>query len=160
MKLRDYFAAPGVRILSVILGVLAGGGVALFKGAILGGLVGAVVVLFSSVFFPVWAYLKELPFNKMKKQLPQPLLLDERVDFVINGKRLYGFFVLTEDRMVMIAEGGKLSSVFLTTANALPQMSAVVRRMASASSSLLVICIKTLSLFSLSGSSIPQMPRQ
>ena len=104
MKLRDYFAAPGVRILSVILGVLAGGGVALFKGAILGGLVGAVVVLFSSVFFPVWAYLKELPFNKMKKQLPQPLLLDERVDFVINGKRLYGFFVLTEDRMVMIAE--------------------------------------------------------
>lgn len=106
MKLRDYFAAPGVRILSVILGVLTGCGVALFKGAILGGLVGAVVVFFSSVFFPVWAYLKELPFNKMKKQLPQPLLLDERVDFVINGKRLYGFFVLTEDRMVMIAESG------------------------------------------------------
>ena len=103
MKFSDYFAAPGVRPLSLILGVLIGGGTALFKGLLFGAFVGAVTILLASLILPVWAFLSDLPYIRIKKTLPRPFLLDERVDYVINGKRVYGFFVLTEERMVMIS---------------------------------------------------------
>jgi hypothetical protein len=103
MKFSDYFFAPGVRPLSVITGVVIGGLTAILAGWQLGVFVGAIVVLLTALTLPVIACLQDLPYQKIKKTLKHPFLLDERVLFTVQNRSVGGYFILTESSMVLLS---------------------------------------------------------
>lgn len=100
----DYFSAPGVRMLSVIVGLLLGGVIGFFTGWQIGILSGAVTVLVVSVVLPIFLYRADVPYEKIKQTLAGPFLFDERVRFSVRGgKTVGGFFILTEKTMVFLS---------------------------------------------------------
>ena len=103
MKFKDYLFAPGVRPISIGLGVLTGSAVSLFTDLTLGAFVGAVTVLVAAFAIPVIAFLQELPYNKMKKALQGPFVFDERVQFTSKGGNVSGYFILTDHRMIFLS---------------------------------------------------------
>ena len=66
----DYFSAPGVRILSVIIGLLIGCITSIFTGWQIGVLSGAVMVLIVSVVLPIILYRADVPYQKIKQTMP------------------------------------------------------------------------------------------
>ncbi len=107
-KFSDYLFAPGVRPLSIGAGVLIGLGTSLFTDWITGGFVGAVAVLILSIVIPLTVFLQDIPYNRIKRQLPTPFIFDERVRFDARGTSVSGYFILTEERMIFLAlEKGK-----------------------------------------------------
>ncbi len=103
MKFSDFFFSTAVRILSVIAGVVIGGLTAILKGWQLGLFVGAVAVFLTALALPVILYLRELPYQKIKKTIKHPFLLDERVLFTIQGGSIGGYFILTESSMIFLS---------------------------------------------------------
>lgn len=100
----DYFSAPGVRSLSVIIGLLIGCLTSIFTGWQIGVLSGAVMVLIVSVVLPIILYRADVPYQKIKQTMPGPFLFDERVRFSVRGGRTVGgFFILTEKTMVFLS---------------------------------------------------------
>ena len=100
----DYFQAPGVRGLSVVLGLIAGSVLAFFLSWQIGVLAGALITVVLSIAFPVAFYRADKPYRKIKETLKRPFLVDERVRFTVHGGRsLGGFFVLTEKAMVFLS---------------------------------------------------------
>ena len=107
-KFSDYLFAPGVRPLSIGAGVLIGLGTSLFTDWITGGFVGAVAVLVLSFAIPLTVFLQDIPYNRIKSQLPKPFIFDERVRFDARGANVSGYFILTEEKMIFLAlEKGK-----------------------------------------------------
>ncbi|MBR7098605.1 MAG: hypothetical protein IKC59_04245 [Clostridia bacterium] len=103
MKFSDYLQAPGVRPLSVGIGLLIGSGTALFTDWMMGIFVGAIAVLILSFLIPTVVYVQDIPYLKIKKSLPRPFVFDERVRFTVHGgNAVTGYFVLTEERMVFL----------------------------------------------------------
>ena len=108
MKFKDFLFAPGVRPLSIGLGILVGSAVSLFTDLTFGAFVGAITVLTAAFVIPLIAFLGELPYNKMKKALQGPFLLDERVQFTSKNGNVSGHFILTDHRMIFLSlEKGK-----------------------------------------------------
>ena len=103
MKFSECFFAPGVRPLSVILGVILGGVTAVFTGWEFGVLIGASSAIAFSLVIPVFVYRREIPYNKIKKTLEQPFLFDEWVHFTIRNGSVGGYFVLTEKSMIFLS---------------------------------------------------------
>ena len=103
MKFSDYFFAPGVRPLSVVIGLFAGGLTALFAGWRYGVLVGAIAAVLLSVLIPVMVYRADVPYTKLKQTLEQPFLFDERVRFTIQNGSVGGYFILTRKTMVFLS---------------------------------------------------------
>ena len=103
MKFKDYLLAPGVRPLSIGLGCLIGGATALFTDWTWGAFVGAIAVLVAALAIPLIVFLQEMPYNRLKKSLPQPFLLDQRVQFTAKGGNVSGYFILTDDRMIFLS---------------------------------------------------------
>ena len=100
----DYFSAPGVRILSVIIGLMIGGVTGIFTGWQIGTLVGATAVLIVSVLLPIALYRADVPYEKIKQTIAGNFLFDERVRFSVRGgKTVGGFFILTEKAMVFLS---------------------------------------------------------
>ena len=104
----DYFQAPGARVLAVVLGLLAGGVTYVFTTLTYALLVALCSTLLVALALPVVFYSLDAPYRRIKKTIPQPLLLDERVRFTVKGgKSLGGFFLLTEQSMIFLSvEGG------------------------------------------------------
>lgn len=103
MKFSDYLQAPGVRPLSVAIGLLIGTGAALFTNWMMGVFVGAIAVLILSFLIPITVYVQDIPYLRIKKSLPRPFVFDERVRFTVQGgNAVSGYFVLTEDRMIFL----------------------------------------------------------
>lgn len=103
MKFSDYFFAPGVRPLSVFMGMLAGGLTALFAGWQYGVLVGAGAAVLLSVLIPVTVYRADIPYTRLKQTLEQPFLFDERVRFTVPNGSVGGYFILTQKTMVFLS---------------------------------------------------------
>ena len=85
LRFADYFQSSGVRVLSVLLGLIAGGGVALLLSWQIGILVGASVTLLLSLILPISFYRADVPYRKIKETLTRPFLIDERVRFTVHG---------------------------------------------------------------------------
>ncbi|MBQ9773164.1 MAG: hypothetical protein IJW30_00695 [Clostridia bacterium] len=66
-------------------------------------LVGAIAVLLVSLLLPVLFYLAFLPYKRLKKELAQPFLFDEPVQFTVKTGKVSGFFILTEQSMVFLS---------------------------------------------------------
>ena len=108
MKFSDYFFAPGVRPFSLITGVIIGGLTAIFTGWRLGVFVGAIAVLLTALTLPVIVCLQDRPYQKIKKTIKHPFLLDERVLFAVQNRTVGGHFILTEASMILLSmENGK-----------------------------------------------------
>lgn len=103
MKFSDYFFAPGVRPLSIVLGVLLGSTVGLFAGWQIGILSGASAAVLLSLVIPLAVYREDAPYAKLKKTLQQPFLFDERVRFTVRDGSVSGYFILTEHSMVFLS---------------------------------------------------------
>ena len=103
MKFTDYLFAPGVRPLSIGLGLMVGMGTAMFTDLTMGLFVGAIAVLVLSLIIPLIVFLQEIPYNRQKKTLQKPFVFDERVRFTIQGGAVSGYFILTEDRMIFLS---------------------------------------------------------
>jgi hypothetical protein len=104
LRFIDYFQAPGARTLAVALGAVSALTVSLFTGWQLALLIGASVALLVSLIPPLILYLMDLPYQRIKKTILSPLLVDERVRFTVKGgKTLGGFFVLTEQSMIFLS---------------------------------------------------------
>lgn len=108
LRFIDYFQAPGARTLAVALGAVSALTVSLFTGWQLALLIGASVALLVSLILPIVFYRMDMPYQRIKKKILSPLLVDERVRFTVKGgKTLGGFFVLTEQSMIFLSlEGG------------------------------------------------------
>lgn len=103
MKFTDYLFAPGVRPLSIGMGVLLGMGTALFTDWMVGAFTGAVAILILSILIPIIVFLQEIPYNRIKKNLPKPFVFDQRVRFTANGGDVSGYFILTEQSMIFLS---------------------------------------------------------
>ncbi len=115
MKFSDYFFAPGVRPFSLITGVIIGGLTAIFAGWRLGVFVGAIAVLLTALTLPVIVCLQDRPYQKIKKTIKHPFLLDERVLFVVQNRSVGGYFILTESSIILLSlEKGKQHRLELT----------------------------------------------
>ncbi len=103
MKFSEFFTAPGLRRLSVWFGVLVGFAVSMLADWKWGVLIGAIVVLISSVLLPVIYYFKFLPYARLKKKIGEPFLFDEPVRFTVKTGTVGGFFILTEKSMIFLS---------------------------------------------------------
>lgn len=104
MKLSDYFFSPSARFSSVRIGIAVGIGVWIILGDWRYGLlIGAAVTLIASLIIPLIAYRADLPYNRIKTTLKQPFLFDERVRFTVQNGTVGGFFILTEESMVLLS---------------------------------------------------------
>lgn len=103
MKFSDYYFAPGVLPLSVLLGVLLGLLVGLFAGWQTGVLAGTAAAVVLSLLIPLSLYREDVPYAKLKKALRHPFLFDERVRFTVRGGSVTGYFILTEHSMVFLS---------------------------------------------------------
>ena len=107
MKFSDYFFAPGVRVISTVIGVILGALTAIFAGWQYGVLVGAVAAVLLSVIIPVFLYREEVPYTRIKETLAKPFLFDRRVRFTVRDGSVGGYFILTQNSMVFLSlEGG------------------------------------------------------
>lgn len=103
LKFSDYFCAPGLHRLALIIGALAGFPAGIFFGARMGVVTFAVLALLISLTLPVSIWFEDAPYRKMKEELHQPFLLDERVQFTVRtGKTVIGFLVLTENSLIFL----------------------------------------------------------
>lgn len=114
MKYFDYLFNPAVRVISVLLGILIGGGAALFTGWTMGAFVGAVTVLVSAILYPTVAYFRDLPYIRIKRKLPQPFLFDARVSITVKNGAVDGFFILTDKSMYFLAINRETHSLELS----------------------------------------------
>ena len=104
MKFSDYYFAPGVKLHSLILGLMAGSACGMLLNSWqYGVLAGAGVALITAVLHPLRAYLADRPYQKIKDTLKKPFLLDQRVYFTVKNGTVGGFFVLTEHSMVFLS---------------------------------------------------------
>ncbi len=104
LRFSDYFSTPGVRILSVFFGLIAGLLVGLFTGWQIGVLTGACVTLVASILLPVLLYRADLPYLKIKRTIEEKFVFDERVRFAVRGGRsVGGFFILTEKSIILLS---------------------------------------------------------
>ncbi len=104
LRFSDYFSTPGVRILSVFFGLIAGLAVGLFTGWQIGVLTGACVTLVASLILPVMLYRADLPYLRIKRTIKDKFLFDERVRFAVrNGRSMGGFFILTERSIILLS---------------------------------------------------------
>lgn len=114
MKFSVFFTSPGLRRISVYIGILIGITISFFTDWRLSVLIGALVTLAVSVILPVIFYCVFLPYARMKKSLPQPFLLDEPVQFTVKSGRVGGFFVLTKRSMVLLSRECETQTMELT----------------------------------------------
>lgn len=103
MKFSDYYLASGVRRSSLIYGTVLGLLAGFVLGWQIGVLVGAGVALVCSFAIPIVAYVQDLPYNKIKQTIEQPFLVDERVFFTVKDGTVRGFFILTEESIILLS---------------------------------------------------------
>ncbi len=103
MKFSAFFTSSGLRKLAIWLGILTGLGVSMFADWKYGVLIGAVVVLLTSLILPVIFYLRFLPYAKLKRTIEQPFLFDAPVRFTVKTGTVGGFFILTERSMIFLS---------------------------------------------------------
>ena len=103
VKFSNYYLSSGSRILSLAIGLLLGGIAGLFLGIRYGLLIGAGVAIVASFLLPLWLYLADKPYEKLKAELGGPFLFDERVRFTVKSGSMSGFFVLTENQMAFLS---------------------------------------------------------
>lgn len=103
MKFSDYFLAPGVRILSAIIGIPVGIITWIFTDWRFGILVGASVALILSVAVPCLLFWEDRPYNRIKKTLAKPFLFDQRVRFTVSGGTVGGYFILTDQSIIFLS---------------------------------------------------------
>lgn len=114
MKFTDYLFHPGVRLPAIVLGLLIGGGTAIFTDLRIGAFVGAVAVLVLAIVIPVMVYTQDLPYIKIKKKLPQPFLFDVRVTLTSKNGLVDGYFILTENSLILLSISNGTHSLELT----------------------------------------------
>lgn len=104
MKLSDYFFSSAKRSSALRLGIPIGiaGGLITWDWRY-GLLIGAVATLLLSLILPLIVYRADLPYNRIKATLAQPFLFDERVRFTVQNGTVGGFFILTEESMVLLS---------------------------------------------------------
>ena len=103
VKFSNYYLASGSRILSLAIGLVAGGIAGLFTDIRLGILIGAGITIVASFVLPLRLYLSDKPYDKLKAELSGPFLFDERVRFTVKSGSMGGFFVLTENQMAFLS---------------------------------------------------------
>ena len=106
MKFSEFFTAPTLRATAVRMGIIVGAIMAMFTNidwryAVL---IGAVVALLASVLLPLIMYIKLLPYKRFKESLGRTILLDAPVRFLAKRGMVGGFFLLTENNMVLLSD--------------------------------------------------------
>ena len=103
MKFLDFYLSSGTRTMSTLIGTVAGLVTALFAGWEIGVIVGASVVIVASVVIPILLYREEKPYTKAKEAIKQPFLIDERVRFTVKDGTVGGYFLLTDDQLILLS---------------------------------------------------------
>lgn len=103
MKFLDFYLSSGTRTLSIFIGTLVGLVTSLFTDWKIGTLTGACVVILASVVIPIMLYREERPYTKAKEAINQPFLIDERVRFTVKEGTVGGYFLLTDDKLILLS---------------------------------------------------------
>ena len=103
MKFSDYYLAPASRLVATIMGVIGGFITGLFTSWQYGVLAGALIAILASVFVPLRVYREERPYNLAKEKLKGPFLIDRRVRFSVKGGSVGGYFILTQESMILLS---------------------------------------------------------
>lgn len=107
MRLSDYYSASGARVTGITLGLFWGCLVGLFAGWAYGVLCGAAIAVLVALLMPLLQYVRGLPYERIKKTIQGPFLLDEQVLFRSPRGAFRGGFVLTECAMVLFTVKGE-----------------------------------------------------
>lgn len=103
MNFFDYLFSPAARRSAIKYGLFTGVLFGIGYGVKIGLLTGAVMALFMSVFQPIVAYLQDIPYIRIKKALPTPILIDKRVHFTVQKGFVNGVFLLTADQVIFLS---------------------------------------------------------
>ena len=103
MKFLDYYLSSGVRVISLFFGAVAGLLVGLFTDWKIGTLAGAGVTILSSVVLPIVLYCEDRPYAKIKETIKASFLIDERVRFTVKDGTVGGYFLLTDDQLILLS---------------------------------------------------------
>ncbi len=116
MKFSAFFTSPGLRRLSVWLGILTGLIGLIFFDWRLAVAIGAATVLLLSLLLPLLFYWRFLPYRKLKKSLgdDKRYIFDEPVRFTVKSGTVGGFFLLTERSMIFLSLECDTKSMELT----------------------------------------------
>lgn len=103
MKFLDFYLSPGTRTVSVFIGTVVGLVTSLFTDWMIGTLVGAGVIILASVIIPLWLYREERPYVKAKEEIAHSFLIDERVRFTVKEGSVGGYFLLTDEKLILLS---------------------------------------------------------
>ena len=103
MKFLDFYLSPGTRTVSVFIGTVAGLLTALLTDWRIGTIVGGCVIILASVIIPLILYREEKPYTKAKQAINQPFLIDERVRFTVKEGTVGGYFLLTDQKLILLS---------------------------------------------------------
>ncbi len=100
--MKKYFT-PAVLIISVIFGVLVYGVVAIFFGGDIALLEGSIATLALSLAFPTIFALGDRKYKKLMLDVPDPRLIEERVECIVNGKTSHGYMVMNSNSIYLLS---------------------------------------------------------
>ena len=103
MKFLDFYLSSGTRTVSLFIGTVVGLITSFFTDWKIGTLVGGCAVILASVIIPIIMYHEEKPYNKAKTAINQPFLIDERVRFTVKEGTVGGYFLLTEEKLILLS---------------------------------------------------------
>ena len=103
MKFWEYFFSPTVRPFSVIVGAVVGFILYLLFGWEMGLFGGAVATLLAALGIPLFEFARDIPYKRIKKTLPKPLHLDQRVNFTVKNGIVRGYMILTDSTLVFLS---------------------------------------------------------
>ena len=103
MKFLDFYLSSGTRTVSLFIGTVVGLITSFFNDWKIGTLVGGCAVILASVIIPIIMYHEEKPYNKAKTAINQPFLIDERVRFTVKEGTVGGYFLLTEEKLILLS---------------------------------------------------------
>lgn len=110
MSFASYFRMRGMHTLAVMIGGFVGSAVALlgeltgmYRGWIWGLLIGAGVILFLSVVFPLMLWASDAPYRRIVKAVGKPTVYEHPVRFAIQGGEMNGYVALMKDTMILLS---------------------------------------------------------
>ena len=116
MKFSEFLNAPAMRSTAIRMGTIVSIVLVIFtdidwRYAVI---TGAVIALLASVLLPLAMYIKLLPYKKFKESLGRPILIDAPVRFLAKKGMVAGFFLLTENNMVLLSNEKEKPALELT----------------------------------------------
>lgn len=101
------YHTPSLFIFSTVGGLLTFFMILSFNDWPISLLFGAISTLFISITIPIMFYISDRKFVPLKKEIKEPIVIDERVSYVVGNELRRGFMVATKNSIFIISVDNK-----------------------------------------------------